>query len=92
MKLFIWNCRGAGNPTFYRNFKNYIDYYKPDCVVIMETKCNSSMANNMFKSLGFSECVCQDGTGRSGGIWFAWNPGVISVHSTHLHQNYIHTY
>lgn len=90
MKFFVWNCRGAGNSTFFKNFKNYIDLYKPDCVAIMETKCNSNIANNMFLSLGFREYICQDGVGRSGGIWFAWNPGSIKVHSTQLHQNYIH--
>lgn len=47
MKVFVWNCRGAGNPNFARNFKNYIDLYKPDRVALLETKCSSNNAKHV---------------------------------------------
>lgn len=39
-KIMVWNCLGAANKAFFRYCKTYVDSYKPDMMVIVETRCN----------------------------------------------------
>lgn len=89
MNCFVWNCRGPSNPTFLRHLQNYFNVYKPSCMALMETKCNSVRADVVFSKIGFSKYVCQDGIGRGGGIWFAWDPNLINVLSFTTHPQFI---
>ncbi len=38
MKTLLWNCRGAGNPHFRRNFAKLMRYHQPTIVVLVETR------------------------------------------------------
>jgi hypothetical protein len=38
MKILLWNCRGAGNPSFRRNFAELMRSHQPIIVVLVKTK------------------------------------------------------
>lgn len=87
---------GLGIPLFFRTMTNYIKTYNPTCIALLETKCSSSRANDIFKKLGFNNFVCQDvqgtGGGGGGGIWFEWKPDRICIDSYSLHEHYINLF
>lgn len=89
MKCLVWNCRGAGNPKFFRAISNYVNMYNPACIAVLETKCAASSANSLFTRLGYNNTLIQEGQGRAGGIWIGWKPNLINVTGHLLHQNYI---
>lgn len=36
MSIFVWNCQGAGSPSFLNFFRFLMDKHKPDFVVLLE--------------------------------------------------------
>ena len=73
IKILVWNCRGAGNSNFRRNFLNLNRLHRPSIVVIMETRISSARANDLSFNLGFDSVCHSDVNGFSGGIWILWN-------------------
>lgn len=89
MKCLVWNCRGAGNPKFFRALSNYVNMYIPACIAILETKCSSDNANSLFTRIGYRNTCIHEGQGRSRGIWIGWRPNVINITGHSLHPNFI---
>ncbi|XP_058762472.1 uncharacterized protein LOC131635855 [Vicia villosa] len=48
----VWNCRGAASKAFNRYSKHYIDAYKSDVFVILETRSDPSLLSKILKRLG----------------------------------------
>jgi ribonuclease HI len=78
-KIFVWNCRGATNTSFYRYCKQYVDIHKPCLLVIMETRCDPSKLSRTFKLLGFDALAVTEVQGYAGGIAVAWKKESITV-------------
>lgn len=76
-KIFLWNCRGASNNTFFRFCKQYIDLYHPDILFIMETRVDPLKTKNSFNRLGFDWFLSSEVRGFSGGIAVGWNDYIV---------------
>ncbi|KAL7235153.1 hypothetical protein ACSBR1_018615 [Camellia fascicularis] len=81
MNIMLWNCRGAGNKIFRRNFKEIIKTHKLDVVALFETKVMFSSMGLFFNNLGYTASTIVDPVGRVGGIWLIWNPTQVSVNA-----------
>ncbi|KAI8027305.1 hypothetical protein LOK49_LG02G02848 [Camellia lanceoleosa] len=79
MNIMLWNCRGAGNKTFRRNFKEITRTHRPEVVALFETKVLFSSMGLFFNNLGYTASTIVDPVGRVGGIWLLWNPTHVSL-------------
>jgi hypothetical protein len=73
MKILLWNCRGAGNPNFHRNFSALMKYHYSAIVVLVETSFSGQRAISVNSALGFDRVVHSDAVGFNGGIWLLWD-------------------
>ncbi|KAL7214354.1 hypothetical protein ACSBR1_026712 [Camellia fascicularis] len=74
MIVMLWNCWGADNKIFRRNFKELIRVHRPNVVALFETKVPFSSMGLFFNHLGFTASTIVDPVGRVGGIWLIWDP------------------
>jgi exonuclease III len=77
--IFVWNCRGAANTSFYRFCKQYITTNKPAMLVIMETRCDPTKLYRTFELLGYDDFTAANCQGYAGGIAIAWKKDYITV-------------
>lgn len=70
MKILSWNIRGAGKKGSLTQLKHVIDCNKPEVLVLMETRINSSKACKLISKTNFPNFVEIPPEGYSGGIWF----------------------
>jgi hypothetical protein len=89
-KIFVWNCRGAANTSFYRVCKHYVSINKPAMLVIMETRCDPLKLRRTFELLGFDDMVSTEVRGFAGGIVVAWKRDNITVDVCKISFQYIH--
>lgn len=68
MRIISWNIRGAGREGFLAHIKHFIDCYKPEVLVLMETKINSLKARKIISKINFPNFVEIPPEGFSGGI------------------------
>jgi hypothetical protein len=90
ISFFVWNCRGAASPAFYRNCKQYIDKNRPSLIVIMETRTSPTNLQRTIQLLGFDGYQFADTNGYSGGIIVAWKEGVIGIDTLSNHFQFLH--
>ncbi|XP_028101054.1 uncharacterized protein LOC114300374 [Camellia sinensis] len=83
MNVIVWNCRGADNKIFRRNFREIIRTHRPDVVALFETKVLFNSIGLFFNDLGYTASTIVDPVGCVGGIWFLWNPIQVLV-SAHI--------
>lgn len=71
--IFLWNCRGAASPSFFRHYKQYLEACRPEIVVIMETRVDPGRLQRTFNLLGF------DGVEITVAslIWVLWDPAIL---------------
>nr|POE86178.1 hypothetical protein CFP56_07285 [Quercus suber] len=79
MKILVWNCRGMSSQNFRRSFADLSRVYRPDIVVIMETRISGQRAEDVNSSLGFNSVRRFDATGFRGGIWVFWNDNNVTL-------------
>ena len=79
MRILVWNCRGAGNPNFRRNFAELIRSHRPSIAVLVETRISGHRAEDISSNLGFNSVCRSEAVGFRGGIWLLWNSGEISL-------------
>jgi hypothetical protein len=89
-KLFVWNCRGAANTSFYRVCKHYVNIHKPIMLVILETRCDPNKLRCSFNLLGFDEVSATEVQGYAGGIACAWKSDDIYVDVCEKNFQYMH--
>ncbi|KAF7836148.1 ribonuclease H [Senna tora] len=80
---------GAAGRKFYLAFKKIKRIYKPDMILLFETRCSGLKVKNVIKSLGYQFHEINEARGFSGGIWAAWNQ-VCDVHCVRSHEQFIH--
>jgi hypothetical protein len=89
-KIFVWNCRGASNTSFFRYCKQYITMHKPVMIVIVETRCDPLSLDRTFKLLGYDGLVATNVQGYAGGIAVAWQKDQVSVEDCIKKFQFIH--
>lgn len=90
--IFLWNCRGAGSPEFFRSCKQYMDSSNPDIIVIMELRVDAERLRRSCQLLGFDEFHFSNGRGFSGGIIVAWKINRVSAIVLATKFQFIHFY
>jgi exonuclease III len=90
MKVLLWNCRGAGNPNFRRNFADLMRSHQPTIVVLVETRISGQRAVEVSTALGFDRVIRSDAEGFSGGIWLLWDSGSVTLDVLHVNNQAIH--
>ncbi|CAN1183343.1 hypothetical protein LINPERHAP2_LOCUS36454 [Linum perenne] len=90
LKLFSWNCCGAGNERSLSVFKEYITEHKLNVVILVEPKISGSTADGVCRSLGFDKCRRVDSVGFAGGIWVAWLAGQIYLDVIERSDQFMH--
>ncbi|KAF7838833.1 uncharacterized protein G2W53_007315 [Senna tora] len=89
-KAIVWNCRGAGNRAFINAFRLLVNENKSELLALLETKCHSSKASEVFNSMGFDNHYCQPGNGYAGGIWVGWRMGSGNIEVIESHMQFVH--
>lgn len=69
MRILLWNCRGAGNLNFRRNFANLVRSHSPAIAVLVETRISGPRAEDISSTLGFDSVCRSEAEGFRGGIW-----------------------
>ncbi|KAI8014297.1 hypothetical protein LOK49_LG05G01952 [Camellia lanceoleosa] len=90
LKLLSWNCRGADNNNFKRNFVEIIRAHKPEIIILMETKVTFSKMGNFFNRLGFTASSIVDPIGRVRGIWIIWDTTQVNVRASSVSSQVIY--
>ncbi|KAL7221500.1 hypothetical protein ACSBR1_023452 [Camellia fascicularis] len=90
LRLWFWNCREAENNTFKCNLVEIIKAYKPEILVLMETKVAFSKMSNFFNRLGFTASTIVDLVGRVEGIWIIWDTNYVNVRASNVSSHVIH--
>lgn len=80
ISILAWNVRGAGNAEFRRAFFDLIARYKPNVVLLTETRVGGDRATAIINSLGFHRHYKVDPMGYAGGLWLLWNDEQINMH------------
>jgi exonuclease III len=79
MRILVWNCRGAGNPNFRRNFAELLRSHRPSIAILVETRISGQRAEDISSMLGFNRVCRSEAVGFRGGIWLLWNSGEVSL-------------
>ncbi|KAK9160278.1 hypothetical protein Syun_006619 [Stephania yunnanensis] len=54
MSIIPWTCHGAKSPNFKSSFKEIVRINNPDLVAILEQRISGVQADQVVKSLGFT--------------------------------------
>lgn len=60
MNIISWNVRGAARTDFKRTFREMVNSYKPDMVILTETRLSGDRANIVLSNLGFDNYLMVD--------------------------------
>lgn len=88
--IIVWNCRGAVGNFFFRFIKNYVDIYKPEVFVLMETMSDPMKLNSPLKKLGFHNFIAVENSGYAGGIIVACTDDKLKVSIISREEQFIH--
>lgn len=92
MKILIWNCRGASNPYFHRNFGDLIRTLRPEISIIMETRISGQRAKDISSSLGFDNVHRSNASSFKGGIWILYNEHNTNLEILFMTDQAIHAF
>lgn len=90
MKIVSWNCQGAGNESFRRNFRELVRSHNPSVVFLLETRVSQDTAYEIAPFLGYSNYEIAPTEGMAGGVWMLWNQSDIDVEITEVEDQGIH--
>ncbi|XP_038985526.1 uncharacterized protein LOC120111727 [Phoenix dactylifera] len=80
MRALLWNCRGAGKPSFAPAFRRLVQLHKPEICVLFETRLSGQNLQKaraaIPRSWGFYAVESQ---GLSGGIIVTWVQGDYQI-------------
>lgn len=84
----LWNCRGANNNDFRRNFHSLLDYHSPTLVVLFETHMHDhTVLRDDFYFTNFYEVPA---TGQAGGIVILWHDNLLAVENLAMTEQEVH--
>lgn len=76
MKILHWNCQGLESSLTIPHLKDIRNSYKPDVMLLVETKNVDKVVHKLAKDLGYRNVRVVSAVGSSGGAAFFWNDGV----------------
>ncbi|XP_038979184.1 uncharacterized protein LOC120109519 [Phoenix dactylifera] len=84
MKVLLWNCRGAGKPSFRPAFRRLVSLHDPDVCVLLETRLSGSSLERARRAIPRSwGTYAVDSWGLSGGIIVLWRLGGVGIDVFH---------
>ena len=63
-----WNCRGLGNPRSIRVLRELVQRWKPNIVILSETKMKKYQMEKVKFKIGLMNGLIVPSVGRSGGL------------------------
>ncbi|XP_038985573.1 uncharacterized protein LOC120111755 [Phoenix dactylifera] len=85
MKVILWNCRGAGKPSFAPAFRRIVQLHRPEICVLLETRLSGRSLQKARRAIprswGF---YAVESSGLSGGIIVTWMQGACSLDVFHV--------
>ncbi|XP_016206218.1 uncharacterized protein LOC107646551 [Arachis ipaensis] len=90
MDLLSWNIRGCVNKASIRTVKELCKQYRPDMVILLETKCSGDTTDKVIREMSFNYCIREEAKGFAGGIWVLWNNPNLNVQVLRNHQQFLH--
>ncbi|CAN1827032.1 hypothetical protein LINPERHAP1_LOCUS31793 [Linum perenne] len=90
IKIFSWNCRGAGHEEFIRSLRFYLTNYKPDIVIIVEPRISGITVDRVINEIGLRGRIIVEARGFAGGIWLLWNLTDLDVTEAERSEQFIH--
>lgn len=88
MNTICWNCQGIGNSRTVFALHDYVRWWNPYVVFLVETKSKIKRMRKIKFKLGFSNGLIVPCHGRSGGITLLWskeiNLGILSFSHHHI--------
>lgn len=69
--ILVWNCREANSTHFFVNIRELVYVYKPNILVIVETRVHCKWVWLNFGKLLFAGLIIVEEVGFSRGIWVA---------------------
>ncbi|KAL4307123.1 uncharacterized protein LOC107605009 [Arachis ipaensis] len=90
MIFMSWNCRGAASKAFSRTLRELTKVYKPDLVILMETRCSGDNAKKAIRSFGFDFYHIEEAQGYSGGIWIMWKDPNLDIRVVQSRMQFVH--
>ncbi|KAF7844864.1 reverse transcriptase [Senna tora] len=79
LHMFAWNARGAAGSAFKRVFADMMQRYKPNLVLVTETRVAGDKATEIINGLGFNNHFMVNPMGYAGGMWLLWNEDQVKV-------------
>ncbi|KAF7820937.1 reverse transcriptase [Senna tora] len=71
--MFSWIARGVASGDFKRVFRDMIQRYKPNLVLVTETRVSGDKASEIINTLSFKKHFKVELMGYAGGLWLLWN-------------------
>ena len=68
-----WNCRGLGNPRSIRVLRELVQRWKPNIVILSETKMKKYQMENVKFKIGLMNGLIVPSVRRSGGLAMLWS-------------------
>ncbi|KAF7842595.1 reverse transcriptase [Senna tora] len=75
LHMFAWNASSA----FKRVFKDMMQCYKPNLVLVTETRVVGDKAIEIINGLGFNNHFKVNPMGYAGGMWLLWNEDQVKI-------------
>ncbi|XP_074289110.1 uncharacterized protein LOC141614249 [Silene latifolia] len=79
INILYWNCRGIARPSFSTHLPYLINTYKPNIVILSETRVSSPNSLTIMRRLPFDSWEILDPVGSTGGIIILWNVRVAAI-------------
>lgn len=78
--ILVWNCRGANSTQLFSNIKDLVSIYKPNILVLVETRVHSQRVWPCLENLFFFAGIIDvDAVGFSGKIWVIWDYTIVDM-------------
>lgn len=78
MKILSWKVRGMGRKGFRLQFKDIINCYSPELILLMETEVQPENTKDILKSFFLTFIISLNPYwGLLGGIWLLWRSNSI---------------
>lgn len=79
LNILAWNARGVVSHDFRRVFRKLVAKYKPNIILLTETRVGGLKAQRAIFSLGFPTWYIVEPMGYAGGMWLLWDEDKIKL-------------
>ena len=90
MKLFFWNCRGAGSSEFRAVINDLKKTHNFQIMAIVEPRVSGARADRIIDQMKFDSSFRVEAQGMSGGLWVLWNGSNVHVKILNSSRHFIH--